>query len=101
MFAHAPAGQLNHSNNPTHIQFSQSLEPNVGSTFYREPDSLTIKNTISGAFTDLTESFQKQTFISKIKIYDEDMNCIGVVKSATPIPKKVERDLTFKLKLDI
>ena len=68
---------------------------------FGELAKLLIKNTISGAFSDLTESFQKQTFISKIKIYDEDMNCIGIAKSSTPIPKKVSRDLTFKLKIDI
>ncbi len=50
---------LNHSNNPTFIQYSQSLDPNAGANFYKEPESLVIKNTISGAFTDLTESFNK------------------------------------------
>jgi hypothetical protein len=101
MFAHARAGELNHSNNPTYIQFSQSIAPFTGSTFYKEPEKLLIKNTISGAFSDLTESFQKQTFLSKVKIYDEDMNCIGVAKVSTPINKKVSRDITFKLKVDI
>ncbi len=100
LFTHARAGELNHSNNPTYIQFSQSLEPMTGSTFYKEPEKLLIKNTISGAFTDLTESFQKQTFISKVKLYDEDFRCIGVAKLATPLPKKTSRDVTFKLKLD-
>lgn len=101
LFAHARSGELNHSNNPTYIQYSQSLDPNTGANFYKEPESLVIKNTISGAFTDLTESFQKQTFISKIKLYDEDMNVIGVAKLATPFPKTVSKDITFKLKLDI
>jgi len=101
MFTHAVAGELNHSNNPTYIQYSQSLDPITGSKFYKEPDKLTIKNTISGAFSDLTESFQKQTFLSKVKIYDEDMNCIAIAKIANPLNKKVSRDVTFKLKLDI
>lgn len=101
LFTHAVAGELNHSNNPTYIQYSQSLDPLTGSKFYKEPDQLIIKNTISGAFSDLTESFQKQTFLSKVKIYDEDMNCIGIAKVATPLNKKVSRDVTFKLKLDI
>lgn len=101
MFTHAIAGELNHSNNPTYIQYSQSIDPLTGSKFYKEPDKLVIKNTISGTFSDLTESFQKQTFLSKVKIYDEDMNCVGVAKLATPINKKVSRDVTFKLKLDI
>jgi hypothetical protein len=29
------------------------------------------------------------------------MNCIGIAKVATPLNKKVSRDVTFKLKLDI
>ena len=101
MFAHATAGELNHSNNPTYIQYSQSINPITGSTFYREPDKLNIKNTMSGAFSDLTESFQKQTFLSKVKIYDEDMNCVGIAKLATPLNKTLDRDVTFKLKLDL
>ena len=45
--------------------------------------------------------FKKQTYISKIGIYDENKNLIGVAKLATPVKKTEERDLTFKLKLDI
>lgn len=101
MFTHAVAGELNHSNNPTYIQFSQSLNPFTGSNFYKEPEKLIIKNTISGAFSDLTESFQKQTFVSKVKIYDEDMNCIGIAKVSNPLNKKINRDVSFKLKIDI
>jgi hypothetical protein len=103
MFAHARRGRLNHSNNPTYMAYSQSIDPLTGSAggFYREPDKNTIKNTVSGAFSDLAEDFQKQTFISKIKIYDDNMNCIGVAKVANPVKKTLERDLTFKLKIDI
>jgi hypothetical protein len=101
MFANAPMGMLNHSNNPTFINYSQSLDPETGTKFYAEPSKLTIKNIVSGSFTDLTESFRKETYISKIKIYDDDMNCIGIAKVATPVKKTEGRDLTFKLKLDI
>ena len=44
---------------------------------------------------------KKQTFISKIKLYDDQMNCIGIAKVATPVKKTIEKDLTFKLKIDI
>ena len=101
MFAHAPRGLLNHSNNPTYIQYSQSLDPLTGSQFYSEQSKLAIKNIVSGNFGDVPEDFQKQTYISKIKIYDDEMNCIGIAKVATPIKKVINRDLTFKLKLDI
>jgi hypothetical protein len=101
MFANAAMGELNHSNNYTFLNYSQSLDPITGSTFYYEPSKTTIKNVVSGAFTDLTESFRKETYISKIKIYDDDYNCIGIAKIATPVKKTEERDLTFKLKLDI
>jgi len=45
--------------------------------------------------------FQKQTWISRIGIYDEDMNLIGIAKPANPVKKTVDRSFTFKLKLDI
>ena len=101
MFAHARRGLLNHSNNPTYLQFSQSVDPLTGSQFYAEQSKLQIKNIVSGNFADVPEDFQKQTYISKIKIYDDEMNCIGIAKVATPLKKTANRDLTFKLKLDI
>ena len=48
----------------------------------------------------LKKCFKKQTFISKIGIYDEHRNLVGVAKVATPVKKAEDRDLTFKLKLD-
>ena len=101
MFATAPMGRLNHSNNYTYTEYSQSMSPITSSTFFAEPSKRKIKNVVSGAYTDLTESFSKETYISKVKIYDEDMNCIGIAKVATPVKKTLQRDLTFKLKLDI
>ncbi len=101
MFAHAPRGMLNHSNNPTYIKYGQKTAPVSSSTGYVQPAGTLIKNTVTGSFTDVTSSFRKQTFISKIGIFDEDKNLLGFAKLATPIKKTEERDLTFKLKLDI
>ena len=33
-------------------------------------------------------------------LYDENKNLIAIAKTATPVKKTEERDLTFKLKLD-
>lgn len=101
MFANADRGMLNFSNNPTFLSHSQSTSGITSSYGYQEPTNVVIKNTVSGAFSDYNESFKKQTFVSKIGIYDEDMNLIAVAKLATPVKKTEERDLTFKLKLDI
>lgn len=101
MLVNAPKGELNHSNNPTYISSSQGMAALTGSTHYKEIEKKTIKNIVSGAYTDITASFQKQTFISKIGIYDDEKNLIAIAKLATPIKKTAERDITFKLKLDI
>jgi len=103
MLAHAKRGDLNHSNNPTYIQYGQAglLNPGTGSFFYKEDDSLKIKNIVSASYPDPTGSFQKTTYISKIGIYDKDKNLIAVTKVATPIKKTNIRDFTFKMKLDI
>ena len=100
MFAHAPAGELNHSSNPTYVEYGQDTTPKTGSNFYVENEDLVIKNTVSSSYSDPTGSFRKQTFISKIGIYDEKKNLIGIAKLATPVKKTEERDYTFKLKLD-
>ena len=52
-------------------------------------------------YQNFTASYRRQTYISKIGIYDEDRNLIGIAKVATPVKKTEERDFTFKLKLDV
>ena len=102
MMAHAKKGYLNWSNNPTYLQFGQPSGSATGSTFYKENDSMTIKNTISSSFAcGFTASFKKQTFIDKIGVYDKDRNLIAIAKVATPVRKLETDEYTFKLKLDI
>jgi hypothetical protein len=102
MMAHAKKGELNHSNNWSYLTYGQTkpLVPLTSSTSYIEQD-LTIKNTVSSAYADPTGSFQKITYISKVGIYDDDKNLIGIASLAKPVKKTEDRDLTFKLKLDI
>ena len=68
---------------------------------YIESDTIEVKNIVSSSYPDPTGSFEKTTYISKIGIYDDDKNLIGIAKVATPVRKTVERDFTFKIKLDI
>ena len=108
MLAHAPKGHLNYSNNPTYVKYKQSvandnpiLHPVSSSKSYVERKDLRIENTISSSYPDPTGSLKKQTFISKIGIYDDDMNLLGIASVAKPVKKLEERDFTFKLKYDI
>jgi len=102
MHAIAPRGQLNHSMNPTYRLYeSASLPPTINNYIYAENAGIPIKNTVSSSFCNFSASFAKQTFISKIGIYDKERNLIAVAKLATPIKKTEDRALTFKLKLDI
>tara|TARA_B100000427_G_scaffold329456_1_gene345739 strand:- start:1906 stop:3252 length:1347 start_codon:yes stop_codon:yes gene_type:complete len=106
MFARAPKNRLNHSNNPTYIAHSSSWDDSkkvatiTGSTIYREHDQQEINNVAYSAYNSITGSFKKTTFITEVKIYDEEMNCIGIAKLAKPVKKTPERDFTFKLKVD-
>ncbi len=101
LFATAPKGQLNQSNNPTFVEYTTGDFAATGSKAYLENAKRSIKNTVSSSYADPTGSFEKVTYISKIGIYDEDRNLIGLAKLATPVKKTVERDFTFKIKLDI
>jgi hypothetical protein len=101
MFAHAEKGELNHSNNPTYLKFGQVRTPSTGTHHYIERDDMEIKNTVKTPYANPTGSFEKQTWISKINIYDERKNLIAVAKFANLVKKKSNRDYTFKLKLDI
>ena len=100
MLAHARKGHLNFSNNPTYIKHGQVRTSHTSSVKFREPPELQIKNIVSSSYQDFTASYKRQTYISKIGIYDSERNLIGIAKVATPVKKTEERDFTFKLKLD-
>ncbi len=102
MLARAPKGELNFSNNPTFIDYSSNKPTTIAtsSISYAQLDQ-NIKNTISSSFPDPTGSFERQVFITKIAIYDDDDNLLGIASMAKPIKKAEEDSYTFKLKLDL
>jgi len=51
--------------------------------------------------TDGEPKLKRETYISKVAIYDKDRNLIGYAKVATPVRKTEDRQYTFKLKLDL
>ena len=101
LFATAQKGELNHSNNPTYVTYDTDNYAATSSNAYLELSNRSVKNIVSSSYADPTGSFEKTTYISKVGIYDDDMNLIGIAKVATPIKKTAERDFTFKIKLDI
>tara|TARA_R110002033_G_scaffold38427_1_gene77798 strand:- start:915 stop:2024 length:1110 start_codon:yes stop_codon:yes gene_type:complete len=102
MLAHAPIAEFNHSNNLTYLEYNQTaaLTPETGTYQYIENDVI-IKNVVSSSYEDPTGSFEKTTYISKVGIYDENKNLIGMASMATPVKKTQDREYTFKLKLDL
>ena len=101
MFATAPAGELNQSSNPTFVQYSAGATSTSGSKQYRQAPGRLVKNVVSSSYHHPTASFEKTTYISKVGIYDKDRNLIGIAKMASPVRKTLERDFTFKIKLDL
>jgi hypothetical protein len=102
MLCTAQAGQLDHSNNPTFLEYGQSTNTISSiSTLQFIEKEFDIKNTLSSSYVEQTASYEKQVFISKIGIYDENENLIAVAKLAKPVRKTSDRDYTFKLKLDL
>jgi len=101
LFAKAQMQDLNHSNNLTYYTYGQ-VRNNVTSAFsYIEDSKINIKNIVKTTYNDPTGSFQKETYITKIGVYDEDKNLIGITTLSKPVRKTEDRDFVFKLKLDI
>ena len=103
MFCHAKAGELNLSNNPTSIDWSEETTfalSDTGSTSGFEERQKKVKNVVSSSFENLNDDFKKTTYISKINMYDDKGNLIGVASLAQPIRKEENNDYTFKIELD-
>lgn len=114
LFADAPSGELNNSQNTTWL--SESITgPNPTTSIenwrenkvyydsgtYAEPEFLKVKNTVQSPYANYEEDFEKQVFISQIGIFDEKKNLIAIAKLANPVLKKESDSYTFKLKLDL
>ena len=100
---HADAGlqDLNYSPNPTFVKFSADNTGSSNIKGYSQGKRREIKNTISSSFYEYEPELKRQTFISKIGIYDENKNLIAIANLSKPVKKLEDRDYTFRLKLDI
>ena len=102
MLAHAPQNTLNNSNNPTFVEKNTYTTASItDSSLYKEYDQLGVKNIVKSPYNNYTASFQRETYISEIGIYDDDRNLLAIAKVARPIKKTEANDFTFKLKVDI
>ena len=102
MMAHAKYGEVNHSNNPTYISTAHPNVASFKSDLYNYSELETpVKNIVDTNLTDYVPDFDKETYITKVAIYDEKKNLIGIAKVAVPVRKTEDRQYTFKLKLDI
>jgi hypothetical protein len=68
---------------------------------YIENDSQTIKNTVSSSYEGFDAPFERQVYVSRIAIYDDDKKLVGIATLSNPVLKKEAQDLSFKLKLDL
>jgi hypothetical protein len=101
MFAHAPINNLNHSNNPTYVRKTNNINTSTSSFHFIENAGQEIKNIVYNNLTDQTASFEKETYINKIGIYDKEKKLIAVSKLATPVRKRQKDGYTFKIKKDL
>jgi len=103
MFAKAPKGEINYSNNPTAITYNSDVNPLTNyssSNNFVESQDVTVKNISSASYSDPSAPFEKTVYVNSVGIYDENKNLIAIAKMAKPIRKRNSDDLTFKLKLD-
>lgn len=101
MFANAPKGELNHSNNLTYIDISDREKTFKNDSNYFKEENVKVKNVTKYPYDNYTGSVEKITYISSIGIFDENRNLIGTAKLAKPVKKTDARDFTFKIKLDM
>lgn len=100
VYAVANKNELNHSNNLTYLQ-SGSYTYSTGSSFFKENERMAIQNVVASPFISGSANFEKETFITRIGLYDKDKKVIGYASLANPVRKTENREFIFKLKIDI
>ena len=83
------------------MQYNQTAIQKTSSFVYEENSNRLIKNTVSSSYPDYSAPFKRQVYVSRVAIYDKRKNLIGVATLSNPILKEEDRDLTFKMRLDI
>ena len=101
MFAHARRGEVNYSNNPTFLQYGQEQMRLTSSQIYEENPHRLLANVVSSSYAHYSASFERIVYVSRVGIYDDSKNLIGIATLANPIKKQEDQDITFKLKLDV
>jgi hypothetical protein len=101
IFIEANKNLFNHSNNSTYILSSSYVLPTTSSNSFKENAQTAIAKTNKSPFVSGSATFEKQTFITTIGLYDEDKNLIGIANLSNPVRKTENREFLFKLKLDI
>jgi hypothetical protein len=101
LFTHAKRGEANFSNNPTYLKYGQDKLKVTSSQVYEENSQQLLANTVSSSYTDYDADFKRSVYISRVAVYDENKNIIGIATLANPVLKEEDRDYSIKLKLDI
>jgi hypothetical protein len=83
------------------LEYGQQKLSVTSSNIYLENDSVTIKNTVSSSYAAFNAPFERQVYVSRVAIYDDNKKLIGVATLSNPVLKKEAQDLSFKLKLDL
>ena len=101
LFTHAKRGEANFSNNPTYLQYGQDKLQYTSSQVYEENSKHLLANTVSSSYTGYDADFKRSVYISRVAVYDENKNIIGIATLANPVLKEEDQDYSIKLKLDI
>ena len=82
------------------VGFPQALQFTSSHVYEENPNKL-IANVASSSFSNHSASFRRQVYISRVALYDDKKNLIGIATLSNPVLKEEDQDYTFKLKLDI
>ena len=79
---------------------TQNYFVTITSGSFVENDKIAIKSTVESPFVSGSANFEKETYITRIGLYDKEKNLIGIASLANPVRKTENREYTFKLKID-
>lgn len=90
----------NYTSNMTYVKKGQETASQVTENRYKQKDDINLVNPNPTEYEE-DVPYQREIYISRINVYDDDKDLVGIATLSKPVRKNKHRSFKFKLKKDM